>query len=107
MPSTRHVMDRIFADMERRAADAVAVTINAPIASYDRRRHLTRLFPRITEEELGGPAERIIARLEAAIEVQREHSRRQHWCFDMNRLIALKQALAAEQAIAEREAEAA
>lgn len=86
----------------RAAAEAVDATIAKGAARYKRARHLPRLL-RIDPWELDAPARHIVARLEGAIEGQREFGLGRHHQFSFSRLMSLRQALAAERARAEVE----
>jgi hypothetical protein len=86
----------------RSAADvALAATVKLGCGSYDRACVLPRLIA-IDPRDLaaGSPdlARRIIARLECALRAERQRGRAGHWTYDLNRHIALRQALLAERA---------
>jgi len=81
------------------AAAALDCTVRAGARSYDRRRDLPALIrtdpfapPPDTPE---GVAE-VVARIERALRAERNRARSGHWTYDLNRHIALHQALAAE-----------
>ncbi|MCB1489479.1 MAG: hypothetical protein KDJ88_18725 [Bauldia sp.] len=68
--------------------------------AYQRERHLPRLAP-VTARQLADDAPEtqryIVARLVRALRAERSRGRAGHWTYDLNRHIALKQALAAER----------
>ena len=83
----------------RAAARAIATTIRAGVAAYDRKRDL----PKLTRiDALDGLADTedaaaaIVARLEKALRAERNRARSGHWTYDLNRHIALRQAYVAE-----------
>jgi hypothetical protein len=81
------------------AASALADARRAGAAIYDRERALPRLIaidPRELRE--GGPEirRRIVARLIRALRAERRRGIAGHWAYDLNRHLALTQALAAE-----------
>jgi hypothetical protein len=81
------------------AASALADARRAGAAIYDRERALPRLIaidPRELRE--GGPeiGRRIVARLIRALRAERRRGIAGHWAYDLNRHLALTQALAAE-----------
>jgi len=88
-------------ERERQAASrAVAQTIRAGAAAYDRMRDLPALirldpFDRRALEEKEEAAA-IVARLECALRAERQKARSGHWTYDLNRHIALRQAWLAE-----------
>lgn len=69
---------------------------------YDRQRHLPRLV-RICRDDLDKPTiercEAIIQRLAGALRRERCHGRSAHWTYDINRHLALIQALRSERAL--------
>lgn len=83
------------------ARDAVAATCRAGAIRYERERHLPRLIRAVPSEMAGrdvATARRLIARLERALRAERRRGRAGHWTYDINRHIALMQALKAERA---------
>ena len=87
--------------MARAARRAHAETLRAGAIRYERSRHLPRLIRAVPSEYSDDDretAERIIGRLARALAAERRRGRSGHWTYDMNRHIALKQALAAERA---------
>jgi len=82
------------------AGNAVAALERAGAENYDRVRHLPWLA-RATPDELASrdPAvtRMIVARLSRALRAERRRGRAGHWTYDLNRHIALSQALAAER----------
>ena len=72
----------------------------AGLGAYERKRVLPRLIP-VTQAELAGDgaeaARGIVARLERALRAERRRGRAGHWTYDLNRHIALSQALGAER----------
>jgi hypothetical protein len=81
--------------MRIRARKAVATTIAAGAARYDRHR-LAHLIP-IDQPAMGGgePQAMILRRLERAL--RKERACAGHWTYDLNRHIALWQAYTAER----------
>lgn len=75
-------------------------TVRAGAQSYDRARHLPWLA-RAAPDEIASddPAvnRTIVARLTRALRAERRRGRAGHWTYDLNRHIALVQALAAER----------
>ncbi|MEJ8571331.1 DUF6477 family protein [Microbaculum marinum] len=75
-------------------------TIRAGADLYDRQRHLPWLA-RATPAELSSENPEtileIVERLSRALAAERRRGRANHWSYDMNRHIALLQALAAER----------
>ena len=87
------------------ATEGVAATLGARGAGYQRARTLPRLIaiePR--ELDIPGPAldEAIRTRLERALRAERGRGRAGHWTYDLNRHLALLQALSAEEASTRR-----
>lgn len=86
--------------MSRAAEAAVGATVRAGAGLYDRARHLPWLA-RATPDEIASPdpavARAILARLARALRAERRRGRAGHWTYDMNRHIALMQAVAAER----------
>jgi len=74
--------------------------VRAGEVAYDRRRHLPGLA-RATRQELDSDdpavARTIVARLMRALRHERQRGRAGHWSYDINRHIALMQAIAAER----------
>jgi Family of unknown function (DUF6477) len=89
------------AAMQVRADRAVASTIRHGAVAYDRSRDLPNLL-RVTDAEIAdlSPAGRrhIVERLERANNAQRSRARTGHWTYDLNRHLAIRQALDAERA---------
>ncbi len=83
-----------------RRSRAIVEMARAGAQRYERARHLPWLA-RATPEEIGSddPAvgRAIVARLRRALRAERQRGRAGHWTYDMNRHIALMQALAAER----------
>lgn len=73
--------------------------------TYERRRALPRLLP-VTDGELATDdahaARMLVARLARALRSERQRGRAGHWSYDLNRHIALAQALGAERHRLER-----
>lgn len=79
---------------------AIGGTVRAGCDSYDRARHLpwlARAMPAELESDDPNVARDIIARLERALRAERRRGNAGHWTYDMNRHIALMQALRAER----------
>lgn len=87
--------------LRRGAARAARDTVRAGAERYDRARHLPRLIRAVPGEFEGDDAATgaaIVARLTHALAAERRRARGGHWSYDLNRHIALMQALAAERA---------
>jgi Family of unknown function (DUF6477) len=83
-----------------RGAAAIGAIVRAGADHYDRARHLPWLARATPEEiESSDPAvgRAIVARLTRALRAERRRGRAGHWTYDMNRHIALMQAIAAER----------
>jgi hypothetical protein len=80
------------------AARAIEESMRAGAAAYDRLRDLPRLARIDPGEAIDSldVAERIVARLAAALRAERNRARSGHWTYDLNRHIALRQAYLAE-----------
>ena len=94
-----HRLHALPAQVRKAASRAVAETIRAGAASYDRRRDLPALirFDPFGVQRLDEvAAEMIVARLERALRAERQKARSGHWTYDLNRHIALRQAHRAE-----------
>jgi len=79
---------------------AVETTVKAGISHYDRARHLPALIGIDPGVLSGGgtmPKNVILGRLEQALRAERQRARSGHWAYDLNRHIALRQALIAER----------
>lgn len=97
-PARRQVRQAQAHPAARQALDA---TVRAGAIRYERARHLPRLIRAGPDEYAGDDAETaraIVARLVHALNAERRRGRSGHWTYDMNRHIALMQALAAERA---------
>lgn len=83
----------------RGARFATSETIRAGAETYDRVRHLAWLA-RVTPSEVAATdadtARDIVRRLNRALRAERRRGRAGHWSYDINRHIALSQALSAE-----------
>ena len=83
----------------RQARDHCERVVRSGAELYDRARHLPRLA-RATPQEIasGDPdvARIILARLMRALRAERRRGRAGHWSYDLNRHIALMQAIEAE-----------
>jgi Family of unknown function (DUF6477) len=68
--------------------------------NYHRQRHLPALLAlwpsELDDFSLAGTRE-IVGRLETALQAERRRSRARHWCYDLNRHLALVSALTGEQ----------
>jgi hypothetical protein len=87
--------------IQRRAARAVAATVRAGVAAYQRQRCLPALLPLLPAEiaDTGDAMrQRIVGRLARALRSERMRGRAGHWSYDINRHIALLQAYEAERA---------
>lgn len=83
-----------------RAARAVASTISAGIAAYQRQHCLPSLLPLMPAEiadDGDAMRRRIVGRLAHALRAERMRGRAGHWTYDINRHIALLQAYEAER----------
>ncbi|WP_436642067.1 DUF6477 family protein [Microbaculum sp. FT89] len=89
-----------MADRIPRKARGIRQAVGAGLVRYERRRHLPWLA-RATPDEIASTnpavAQSIVARLERALRAERRRGRAGHWSYDINRHIALMQALAAEK----------
>jgi hypothetical protein len=83
-----------------RCARVIGEIVRAGADRYDRTRHLPWLA-RTTPDELTSNdpavAGAIVGRLVRALRAERQRGKAGHWTYDMNRHIALMQALAAER----------
>lgn len=88
---------------KRRRANSRA--LRAGRSTYERMRALPRLLP-VTNGELATndahAARMLVARLARALRSERQRGRAGHWSYDLNRHIALAQALDAERQRLER-----
>ncbi len=88
---------------------AISTTVKAGMRHYDRARHLPALIGidpgALSGDALSGVAlsggegmskKTILARLKRALRAERQRARSGHWAYDLNRHIALRQALMAE-----------
>lgn len=76
-------------------------TSGSEATEHDRAKTLTRLlplWPAEIEAEDDGAAARIVVMLERALRAERQRGRAGHWCYDMNRHVALARALRTERA---------
>lgn len=80
--------------VEATAREAVRRTVDGGAGSYERGRHLWRLLRR----EVPATADGIVDALRAALDTERGLGASGHWSYDLNRHIALSQALRAEMA---------
>lgn len=91
-----------FGSFAAAAGASLDVVVETGAVLYDRKRHLARLIPLMPGEiDDQRPAARraILARLARALRAERNRGRAGHWTYDLNRHIALKQALVAERAL--------
>ena len=73
--------------------------MKAGVSHYDRVRHLPGLIgidPGALSGDDAMPKAAIVARLERALRAERQRAKAGHWAYDLNRHIALRQALIAE-----------
>jgi len=85
-----------------RAARAVAATVRAGVADYQRQRCLPALLPMLPSEiadASDATLRRIVVRLARALRAERRRGRAGHWSYDINRHIALLQAYEAERGL--------
>ena len=78
---------------------AIRTTVKAGVKHYDRARHLPGLIgidPGVLSDNVAMPKKAILARLERALRAERQRAKAGHWAYDLNRHIALRQALIAE-----------
>ncbi len=78
---------------------AIRTTVKAGMRHYDRVRHLPALIGIDPGVLSGGEAmsqKAILARIKRALRAERQRARSGHWAYDLNRHIALRQALMAE-----------
>ena len=88
---------RVWRAMDEGAPRALAATIAAGAGQYERARVLTRVLPVDVAEVEALGARRI--RLMLLHALRKERARRNHWAYDINRHIALAQALKGERAL--------
>ena len=88
---------RVWRAMDEGAPHALATTLAAGAAHYERTRILPRLLPVDAGHVDALGARRIRLMLLRAL--RKERARRNHWTYDLNRHIALAQALKAELAL--------
>lgn len=94
----------------RAAEDGVARTVSAGAAEYDRRRSLPRLIgwdPFAPASDSDALDRTIRARLTRALRAERRRGRAGHWAYDLNRHLALLQALEGEAELLRRRSPAA
>ena len=87
----------------RDAAAQAASRIGAATEGYDRIRLLPRLIaidPSTLDDGSGPLAPPVLARLKRALRDERRRGRAGHWAYDLNRHLALRQAIEAEETIA-------
>jgi hypothetical protein len=87
------------ARQRRRLTLAIRTTVKAGVAHYDRARHLPGLIgidPGMLAGEDAMSKAVILARLKRALRAERQRAKSGHWAYDLNRHIALRQALIAE-----------
>ena len=78
---------------------AIKTTVKAGAKHYDRARHLPGLIgidPGALSDGEAMPNKAILARLKRALRAERQRAKSGHWAYDLNRHIALRQALIAE-----------
>jgi len=78
---------------------AISTTVKAGMRHYDRARHLPALIgidPGVLSGAGAMPKTAILARLKRALRAERQRAKAGHWAYDLNRHIALRQALIAE-----------
>jgi len=79
---------------------AIKTTVKAGVKHYDRARHLPGLIgidPGVLSGGEAMPKEAILAMLKRALRAERQRAKSGHWAYDLNRHIALRQALIAER----------
>ena len=87
--------------MDARAGTALGATLRAGAIRYRREQHLPRLlhlFPAEIPTAEPEATRFVLARLMVAARQERRRGRARHWAYDLNRHIALTQAVAAERA---------
>ena len=87
------------------AEDGLARVVAGGAAAYDRRRALPRLIgcdPGELDRDGAAGERRVKARLMRALRAERRRGRAGHWAYDLDRHLALLQALAGEAARASR-----
>jgi hypothetical protein len=88
------------ARQRRRLTLAIRTTVKAGVAHYDRTRHLPGLIgidPGILSGGEAMPKAVIVEKLKRALRAERQRAKAGHWTYDLNRHIALRQALTAER----------
>ena len=79
---------------------AIKATVIAGLKHYDRVSHLPGLIgidPGVLSGSEAIPKKAILARLNRALRAERQRAKSGHWAYDLNRHIALRQALIAER----------
>lgn len=97
--SRRDHNGRDFGGLAAPATEAIDRTVRAGARSYDRRRDLPALIrtdPFASPPDTPEGVAKVVARIERALRAERNRARSGHWTYDLNRHIALHQALAAE-----------
>jgi hypothetical protein len=86
--------------VQREARRAIDRSIGQGRESYERARMLVRLLPLGPDDIAGKEPEttrRIVLKLARALRAERARGRAGHWTYDLNRHVALVQAMRAEQ----------
>ena len=79
---------------------AIKATVKAGVKHYDRFRHLPGLIgidPGVLSGREAISKKVVLARLNRALRAERQRAKSGHWAYDLNRHIALRQALIAER----------
>lgn len=98
-PPRRRARPGPLDDMRPEADRALESALRAGMSAYRRERALPALIGAdagLLDETSEGAARTVIARLEKALRAERNRARAGHWTYDLNRHIALRQALRAE-----------
>lgn len=94
-------LGRALAEMEVAAKNLMLATIARGARAYVRAVHLPKLFPGFTPAEIADTSAAgtlaIVEKLERAMRAEQNRARNQHWSYDGNRTIAIRQALEAER----------
>lgn len=83
--------------MRAKAEASVRACVRAGPKTYERHRDLPRLVPTFAFQADAPPRSAIVGQLARKLRAERRRGRAGHWSYDLNRHIALWQALLAER----------
>jgi hypothetical protein len=92
--------DTCAAGQRHRLTKAIETSVKAGVGHYERARHLPGLIgidPGALSDGGAMPKKAILARLKLALRTERRRAKAGHWAYDLNRHIALRQALMVEE----------